>query len=437
MKSGLNVIAVDIGSSSVKAAVVSVAGDVIASSRARVDRSLPFPEMWLAAMREALAAVLSAYGLSEAGARSAFGRVDSLIVSGAGPSLVAVDEKGKALASLLWDDPAPPCDSPAPEGAESSIFFPRIAALPKMFPGVERKARRVLSGPEFAVFCLCGGECSVLPEKRYVPAYWTGELVEAAGFGARQFPPFCEPGSCAGAFKEDATPYSRALAGTLPEGLKVRAGPPDFAAAILGTGTVAPGRACDRAGTSEGLNVCTAAAVYAEGLRTLPSPAAGLWNVSCLFEGTGKELARIRACSPRYACMPYEEIFREISESPIIPAAGEEPSPAREAAERICLKVKGGIERLKAATGMAHEFVVAGGQAKSRAWCQMKADITGATFLLTQTESAELLGDAAAAFRAAGEYASCEEACAAMVRIGARFEPDAARSALYREKRGE
>ncbi len=431
MKNDLKVLALDIGSSSVKAGIVSLTGDINAVARVRFDRSLPFPEIWLNAMKKAFAAVFSAPSFS-----LDFRSLDSVIVSGAGPTLVAVDDAGKVSACLMWDDPVPMPNSPAPQGAERSIFFPRIAAMPEVFPGIEKKARRVFSGPEFAVFCLCGGECTVLPEARYIPAYWNDSLIEAAGFKAEAFPPFRAPGFNAGVFRQDASPYSQIFSGVLPDGIPIRAGLPDFAAALFGTGTVLPGKACDRAGTSEGLNVCLSAPVYAEGLRTLPSPVKGLWNLSCLFEDTGKEFSRFRNRFPEYRSLSYEEIFREISESPVIPPAGKHDSPAREVAEKICLKVKNGIEKLESFAGFRPEFVLSGGQAKNRIWNQMKADMTGAVFLLTQTENAELLGDAVTAFCAAEEYASYAEACSAIIRITERFEPDAERAALYREKHG-
>ena len=394
MKSDLCVLAVDIGSSSVKSALVSVAGEVKASASSRLDRSLPFPAMWINSISSSIAASLKAAGaLFDARA------LNSCIVSGAGPTLAATNERGEVIAHLLWDDPAPPLDAPLPAGAESSIFFPRMAALHKAFPGIGERARRIFSGPEFAVFSLCGGECSVLPEERYTAAYWDSSLIEAAGFNPLQFAPFCKPGTIAGVYKESASPYSRAFSGVLPEGLPIRAGLPDFAAALLGTGTIEPGRAFDRAGTSEGLNVCTSRPVYAGGLRTLPSPVPGLWNISCLFADTGCELERALSFLPH------------------------DPTRARAAAEEICLKLKDGIQRLKEATGFSPAFVLSGGQAKSREWCQLKADMTGATFLLTQTENAELLGDAVTAFCAAGEYASYGEACAAMIRLNVRFEP--------------
>ncbi len=431
MKHNLKALAVDIGSSSVKAAVVSVVGEVLATSSAGIDRSSSFPEMWLKAIRNALATVISSADLS-----SKRNDLDSIIISGAGPTLVAIDNCGKAIACLMWNDPLPAATDghEFPKEAARSIFFPRIAAMPKVFPGIEKKAARVFSGPEFAVFSLCGGECTVLPEARYSSAYWDSSLVEVAGFKADAFPPFCEPGFCAGVFRQNASPYSHIFSGLLPEGLAVRAAPPDFVAALIGTGAIVPGRACDRAGTSEGLNICTFKPIYAEGLRTLPSPAPNLWNISCLFEDTGKELSHLRSIAPEYAHLSYEEIFAQIAKSPIITQKGQAANPARELTEKICLKVKGGIEKLEAATSVQSEFVLSGGQAKSSAWNQMKADITGAVFLLTQTENAELLGDAIIAFCAADEYASYNEACRTMIRIQRRFEPNAKNASLYREK---
>ena len=109
-------------------------------------------------------------------------------------------------------------------------------------------------------------------------------------------------------------------------------------------------------------------------------------------------------------------------------------APARAAAEQICRKVKQGVQALQSAVGFLPAFVLSGGQAKNPLWNQMKADITGAEFLLTQTADAELLGGAIIAFCADGEFSSYGEACAAMVKIKTRFSPDPARAALYAEK---
>ena len=424
-----NVLAVDIGSSSVKAGRISLQGSVLSSVRVRLDAAQPFPLCWFSAMQQAFSAALS-------GANGSGGTLpppDCLVISGAGPTLVAADASGRVTASLMWDDPVPEISVPA--GSRSSIFLPRLLAMQKLFPEETAHAARLFSGPEFAVFSLCGTAVSVLPDSRWQSAYWDDGMLVSAGFRGDLLPPFSAPGFLAGRFTGDpALPYAPLFSGILPDGIPVRAGPPDFAAALLGTGTVSPGRACDRAGSSEGLNVCTAQAEAAAGLRSLPSPVPGLWNLSYLLPETGKAFSRFRAASPVFRSLSYPEILRRIFDTPVIPPPGQEENPARAAAEQICRKVKQGVQALQSAVGFLPAFVLSGGQAKNPLWNQMKADITGAEFLLTQTADAELLGGAIIAFCADGEFSSYGEACAAMVKIKTRFSPDPARAALYAEK---
>lgn len=426
------VLTVDIGSSSVKAGLISLDGTVVSSVRIRFNKKQPFPWFWLSAMKEAFSALQDSF--------RDFSSPLSLIVSGAGPTLVAVSGSGEVSAYLLWDEPVPRYVSQSVdlkgENALSSIFLPRLYALRRLFPSETETAGNIFSGPEFAVFCLSGGRVSVLPESRYIAAYWSSCVLEENGFSPDIFPPFVSPGFQAGCFSpgKDGLPYASFFRDVLPEGLPVLAGPPDFVSALLGTGTVCPGRACDRAGTSEGLNVCISKPVFAEGLRTLPSPVPGLWNISCLLPETGLDFHNFRFSSPVYASRSYEELLREAWDSPILPSEGIAGNPVRIAAEKIGFEVKAGIEKLKDACGFNPEFTLSGGQAKNFLWNQMKADITGSVFLLTQTADAELLGDAVISFCASGDYTSYEEACGVIVKTTHRFVPDQERHLLYMKK---
>jgi xylulokinase len=72
-----------------------------------------------------------------------------------------------------------------------------------------------------------------------------------------------------------------------------------------------------------------------------------------------------------------------------------------------------------------------GGAARSDLWLRIKADICGLPMVRMREEETSTLGCALLAAVAAGEYRSVEEAAGAMVRLGARFEPDAGNAALY------
>lgn len=273
-------------------------------------------------------------------------------VSGNGPTLVAADGT-----TLLWSDNAAPqiaCKpktaadencSKAQEGAASDnaenlfskidipdaqkkIYEPRLAAFKKLFPSAWQKSPRLYTSTQW----LCG---------------WIKN--NAASIG-------------------------------LPSGVPVFDSGPDFIAALVGTATLFPGRFCDRAGSSEGLNLCSPKFFEAPGLRVMPSPAKGFWNVSRLIEDPGS--------SRQEKLDNFKKAFNALKEAA---AANGIPFGGR--------------------------VVVTGGQARDKDLLAAKEAAVGATITTAQIPDAELLGDAAAAFFRLGTYSSLEEAACALVRL--------------------
>jgi len=413
-----NVLAVDIGTSSLKAALVAVDGTVRSAARCRFPRTARVPGDWTGALREAL-------GILKPDARLA-----AVAVSGNGPTLVSVDAAGKSGVLFMWNEPTGStagAGSVAGETPDSaSIFMPRLEAFRSLYPEAFARSRWILSGPEYLVYALTGSAVTILPESRFTNAYWTPSGLAAAGMDASLLPPFVLQGSVAGT-------TSRTLFPDLPGGLPVVSGGPDFTVALIGTGTLAAGKACDRAGTSEGLNVCTASRTSHPEIRTLPSVSGGLWNASYLLPETGERFHAWRKASGQ-GTRSYPDIMAGIEASPIFPPQGSALHPGREVVESIGFSVRRGIETLRQATLLSPEYCLSGGQARNGIWNQMKADITGAVFALTATPDGELMGDAILGFTALGEYASTEEASKSMVRIVRRYEPDPATHAAYSEK---
>ena len=108
-------------------------------------------------------------------------------------------------------------------------------------------------------------------------AYWNAQVLEGFGIMTGKMPGFAELGHNCGTL----LPNAQELLG-LPAVPVIGVGP-DFIAALIGTGTTEPGRICDRAGSSEGINMCVDKEIRAEGVRTLPCVTAGLWNLSVLI----------------------------------------------------------------------------------------------------------------------------------------------------------
>jgi xylulokinase len=237
----------------------------------------------------------------------------------------------------------------------------------------------------------------------------------------------------------------------IPAGTPVFAGGPDFIMTLLGTATVAPGRACDRAGTSEGINLCTAAPIEDRRLLCLPHIIEGLHNVSGIVSTSGRALEWFKNITGKER-VDYESLFEDVCQVPpgshgllFLPYLAGERAPLWDPNARGCfigLTVKHGRREMTRAVvesvGFAirdvlevmgenalavAELAVTGGQARSPVWNQIRADITGRPIRVPEVMDAELLGDAIVGLYALGRYPTLASAANALVRFGREYTP--------------
>ena len=341
--SGALVLAIDIGTTSLKAAFVSAAGEVFDFKRIEywvADATREFASqtsqrgdncsqdrnraaVWTAALREFFPSRLA-------------GQCAAVSVSGNGPTIVASDGT-----TLPWgaDGAETACKPKTAAGLfskiditeeQKKIYEPRLAAFKELFPREWEQSPRLYTSTQW----LCD---------------WIQKNAAALG---------------------------------LAPGVSVFDSGPDFVAALVGTGTLSPGRLCDRAGSSEGLNLCSPKFFESPGLRTMPSPAKGFWNVSYLIADPGS--------SQEEKVQNFQKAFNALKEAA---AANGVPFGGR--------------------------VVVTGGQARDKDLLKAKEEVSGATITTAQIPDAELLGSAAAAFFRLGKYSSLEEAAFRLARIDA------------------
>jgi len=405
------VLAVDIGTSSLKAALIDENGLVLSSSRCRFPETRRSGADWALALADAVTILSPGPELA------------AVSISGNGPTLASVNRDRSSGPVLLWNENAEPTpDTP-------SIFIPRIAEFRRRWPDDWDASRWLLSGPEWLVWALTGEAVTILPEPRYEAAYWTAADLGRAAIDGAKLPPYAPAGTVIG--KTGAGPESARI--PLPAGIPVVSGGPDFFVALIGTGTVEAGIACDRAGTSEGLNVCVPAPTPAPGVRILPGALSDGWNAACLLPDTGAIFHEWRKSSGQSG-RPYPEIMREILASDIRPRRPEDEHPGRRVVEDIGFSVRQAAERLNEATGVRPVWRLSGGQARNDLWNAMKADVTGESFMLTGTPDGELMGDAILGFTAVGAFSGIREAVAKMIREEKRYDPDPERAREYAEK---
>ncbi len=419
------VLCVDIGTTSLKAGLITASGEVVSVSSYKYlsQNNRYVASRWIEGLKNAFEKTCRQF--------SGDVRIVALSISGNGPTVVC----DGGLTSL-WNEQT----GIARERTMPSLFLPNILFLKENFPEDFAKSKYVFSGPEYLIYELTGNAVTILPEKRFIPAYWNEQILTREGISFEKMPPFVGLGQCYGYVTADkmkelgldkfwagnvvgtweelgtsggistsgkigtggelgtggAGTYccgdmnsSTGLGtsgGVLPAGLPVFGAGPDFVAALIGTGTLQSGRICDRSGSSEGFNFCVPSYVECEGVRTLPSVIPDLWNVSVLI-----------------------------------------PTSSKIEEEKRLELIKNAVEHLKelaAKNGFdfPKEITVTGGQTRDSAYMKKKACVLGVDLVVCRCSDSELLGDACVAWYGLGKYSSLQEAAENIVKKGRVYE---------------
>ena len=411
---GSAILSADIGTTSLKAALIDAGASggkrLLAFSRETYHAgggAVGAPELWEAAFYRAVKVLRE---LAPAAS------IEAVCLSGNGPTLVPLEGDaltGRALPPLHWFSPrlAAPEGAPSGSGNAGSFFLPYAAYFRKNEPLNYAGTGLFLSCQEWLSARLGAEPVTVLPTPCYQPYYYDDDQLAAFSLDVHKFPPFVPLGALIGHVSGEAARRSG-----LGAGLPIVGGGPDFIMALLGSGAVEPGLVCDRAGSSEGINVCVkepppAVIASAHSLRVLPHAVEGLWNVSVVLPESGSIFDRYRLESGMRD-VPYEEMLKSMS--------GED-GPLHPVLQKIADGTMRALKTLRLAGYPVHEMRHSGGQAKSALWNRLKADVCGCTLLVPEIVDTELAGNAAAAMFALGEVPSIAAGCRKIVVIRERI----------------
>lgn len=447
----------DIGTSSLKAAIISSTGEILCTDTETFNKKLG-SDRWYNALAKSCSLMLNKLLLKAAAERgpvpqkltkskvttpawdkncpkdlfhpdifSKLPVIKAISISGNGPSLA------NSGGSFLWNDPFFPGEVAvdlASAQDQHSIYIPRLIHIKHRMPEMWNCGEKIFSVPEYTVYQLTGTAMTLLPEERFQMAYWRQMDLLNFGIPERKLPRLRIPGKSAGIMKkekaEDFGLTMNPLQTKLPE---VFCGGPDFTIALIGTGTISPGCVCDRAGTSEGINICTARPFSVKGIRTLPSPQTPYWNESVLLPDSGARFNTWKKLN-LFDELPDEECTEYILKHP--------DSDGYILLLKIATEVKAAYRHLytnavKNGTKPADTAATTGGQAKNSLWMQMKADITGISFKVPECPDAELLGNACIALAGLKEYSSIKYASSAIIKYKSSYTPDTASGNKYME----
>jgi xylulokinase len=374
--------------------------------------------------------------------------LEAIALSGNGPTVIPVREDGTALTdAMLWHDSR---ELRAPQ--TETFFLPKVAWVKSETPDVHGRVSCYMTCPEYLAFLMGGEAHSTSPSVAFDPFVWTRSELDVYGIDASLLPPLVRPGADVG-----ATSVRGAELFGLPEGVPLFAAGPDFLMSQLGTSTIEPGQTCDRAGTSEGINHCTAEQVESKTVRCLPHVVPPYWNVAGILSSTGRIFEWFRSIS-RQRSVGYDRMLAEIAAAGIddvpyfFPSTHEgaawefsqgmfvglrsdhgTPEMGRGVVQAIGFAVRQSVESLRAAGCEVRELRACGGQAKNGLWNQIKADITGLPIVCPEVLDAELMGNVCCAKAGLGDAASPWEAAKALIRFDQRFEPVPESHARYSE----
>lgn len=454
------ILAYDIGTTFLKGAVVTENGKILARAQVPIrmlesadrERYEWDADAWLSGM----ALVTAQLGLREKG------RLRGIVVSANGPTLVPVNADCEPLApAMSWMDRrareeaeliAEFTDSPV----DSSFYLPKAFWVMRHEPELYEKTRYFLPCAEFIDFFLTGNPVRILPTALFREFFWNEGAVPRVRLDPDKLPPFVEPGELIGTVSERAADILG-----LPPGIPVIAGGPDYIMSIIGTASMQAGRTCDRAGTSEGVNLCWSAPVRDPKLLCFPHVVRGLYNVSAMFSTSGSALDWA-ARSLGSQKPDVEALLREIQGVPagsdgllFLPFLSPERFPIwdpnmrgafvgltlahgrremmRAVVESTGFTVRAVIAAMEASGCHVVDLRVTGSQTRLPLWCQVRADVTGKKVLLPEQEDAELVGNACVGFFGLEDFESLPAAAESLVRFQRTFAPDQRAAALYDE----
>jgi sugar (pentulose or hexulose) kinase len=449
------VLAIDLGTTSVKAGLVGLDGAVIASSRApagamfgdATGRAEQDPEAWWGSVISVVRALVA----------PSVADVVAISADGHGPTLAAVDATGRPTrAAITW------LDSRAVGELDELAMatglrgwalgvLPAALWIERHEPAVAARTAWYLNTWEFLALRLTGCAATTLVPGQQVPPR---DALRGAGLDVARLAPPVAAGTVLGALTAEAA----ATLG-LTAGVPVVAGVVDAFASFHGAGLLEAGDAIDTGGMSGGFGVYWSRRVDAAGSFCTPAPLAGLHVVGGAMAATGRALDWF-VDDVLGGTVPLETVLDEAAATApgadgllFLPYLAGERSPlwdpgargafvgltvrhgrghmARAILEAAALAIRHVAVPIVAAGVTVTEMRVCGGPARSAAWNRIKTDVTGFTVAVPHAVETAVVGSAILGAVGIGAYPDARTAIRAMTRIDERLEPNAGLRALY------
>ncbi len=467
-------LAVDIGTGSVRAALVDGQGTIAAfDQRAHEQIVLRYgwseqrPDDWWTGTVASVRGVLD----KVPGAAS---RVKAVAICGQMHAPVLLDAGGRVVRETapLWNDKrsqelvdehsrAHPVESLLPVTANPPAApWPafKLQWFQRHEPEVYRRTDCVLMSKDWVNFKLTGERAFDLTDASMsflmdaTTCDWSPRMLSLLGLDAAKLPPIRRPAEILGAVTAQAAAETHLLQGT-----PVVMSAADYPMALLGSGVCRPGLGSDVTGTSSIVTLIAERPILHPEVTNTATPN-GLWGGFVLLDSGGDAMRWARRAFHDNA-LDYDAIVARAAEAPpgadglfFLPyltgerfaakpnsraqffgltAAHGLPHLHRAVLEGVAFALRHHVKLMEAAGGRLERLVASSGGARTRLWLKIKASMYGTPIVVPREPECGVIGCAALAAAALGEQASPEAAADALVRYEDEVLPDPAWSDRY------
>ncbi len=467
-------LAVDVGTGSVRAALLTASGDTLAFAAEEHEQIVPQygwseqrPDDWWAGAVAVIRRVLDMLpgAASRVAAIGACGQMHATVLVDADgrPALEAVplwnDKRNRAeLDGFMRDQPWQALLPVAGNPPSVAWWGFKLQWLKTHRPSEYARTAQVLSPKDWINFKLTGAAAIDAPEASCTYLFdvrlggWSEALARRLGIDAGLLPPIREP------FEVLAGVSRRAATETgLPQGIPVVVGISDYPAALLGSGVIEPGLASDVTGTSTLLTLCTAAPV----LDPIISNVRGAlpnWSAFTILDAGGDAMRWARRAFHEKG-YGYDRVVALAAEAPagagmllFLPylngeRLGERTNSRaqfigltsahgtgelhRAVMEGVAFAAARNLAIMEAAGNRLDRMVAAGGGARTGLWLEIKASLYGCPILTTAAEECGVLGCAMLAGTGIGLYPDLSAAASRLVHFTGEIQPNPRWSDTY------
>jgi len=467
-------LAIDVGTGSVRAALITLTGETVAFSAQEHDQLVPQfgwseqrPASWWEGAVASVRTVLDKID-------HASDRVAGVAACGQMHGSVLIDDDGRLVLDRvpLWNDKRTRETVEEFQRAhDSKRLLPMVGNPPTVAfaafklkwikrhePKAYEAARTLLMPKDYINFRLTGARAIDFSEAscNYLldigRRVWSEEIVNLLELDPRKLPPLKEAAEVLAAVSRDAARETGLL-----EGTPVIVGAGDYPVSLLGSGVIRAGMGSDVTGTSTLITLMTEEPVLDPVITNVQGVAGG-WGAFTILDAGGDamrwarrafhenqysydRIVELASAAPpgadRLFFLPYlngERLARRAnSRAQFIGLTSGHGSGHlhRAVMEGVAFASRRNIEIMKSSGNSLDRLVAAGGGAKTRLWLEIKASIYDCPILTPADPECGVLGCAMLAGVGAGIFSSLEEAAQRLVRYDAEIWPNPAWSERY------